>query len=344
MSTLMEQEARQAPDIIAAALKQNNDLFREISERIAREKLQFAITIARGSSDHAALFAKYVIETQLKLITASFSPSIETIYRAKPNLKNSLTVAISQSGKSPDLCESLQAAKQSGSITLAFVNQTQSPLAQSADYVIPLCAGEEKAVAATKSYMASLTNLIHFVATITNDKQLLAALQQLPERLHQALTLDWSPAIATLTSQSDTLIVGRGYGYPIACEAALKCKETAGIHAEAFSSAEILHGPFALVGKNYPVLLFTQNDATLTATLDLAHKCFNLGATPMIALPQTIDLPTGMIRLPIPEFSHPICDPVVAIFCFYNMVARLAVKRGYNPDKPPHLNKVTETL
>lgn len=344
MTTQMEQEAKQAPYVIAAALKQNNDLFQEISQRLAREKLQFAVTIARGSSDHAALFAKYVIETQLKLITASFSPSIETIYHAKPNMKNSLTIAISQSGKSPDLCEAMQSAKQSSSITIAFVNQVNSPLAQIAEYVVPLWAGEEKAVAATKSYIASLTNMIHFVGTLTKDTKLLSSLQQLPERLHQSLDLDWSQAATTLEPPHNALIVGRGYGYPIACEAALKCKETAGIHAEAFSSAEILHGPFALIGKNYPVLIFTQNDATLKSTVELAQKCLNLGAKPMIALPSSIELPKDMIRLPTLEFSHPICDPVSSILCFYNMVATLAVKRGYNPDKPQHLNKVTETL
>jgi glucosamine--fructose-6-phosphate aminotransferase (isomerizing) len=344
MPTQMEQETAQTPELVAMAFKQNDALFQEISRRLSHEKLQFVVTVARGSSDHAALFAKYLIETQLKLITASFSPSIETIYHAKLNLKNSLTIAVSQSGKSPDLCESLQATRQSGSIALAFVNKTDSPLAKIADYVVPLWAGEEKAVAATKSYITSLSNLIHFVARLSNDQALLDCLRQLPEQLDQALNLDWSPAIAALAGKPDALIVGRGYGYPIACEAALKCKETAGIHAEAFSSAEILHGPFALVGKDYPVLIFTQQDAALKSTLELAQKCLSIGAKPLVAAPETLALPAGILRLPTPEFSHPICDPLKSILCFYKMVAALAVKRGYNPDKPPHLNKVTETL
>ncbi len=344
MSTQMEQEAAQAPQVVETAFNHNKNLFQEISQRLAHEKLHFAVTIARGSSDHAAYFAKYVIETQLKLITASFSPSIETIYHAKPNMKNSISIAISQSGKSPDLCEAMQAARQSGSITIAFVNQTNSPLAKIAEYLVPLCAGEEKAVAATKSYISSLTNMIHFVGTLANNQELLSALQRLPEKLNLALNMDWSAAIIQLKSQRDALVVGRGYSYPIACEAALKCKETAGLHAEAFSSAEILHGPFALVGKDYPVLIFTQNDATLEGTLALAQKCLSAGAKPMIALPASIALPKDIIRLPTPEFSHPICDPVSSILSFYKMVANLATLRGHNPDNPPHLNKVTETL
>lgn len=344
MPTQMEQETAQTPERVATAFKNNQHLFQDISHRLSAEKLQFAVTIARGSSDHAALFAKYLIETQLNLMVASFSPSIETIYRAKPNMKNSLSIAVSQSGKSPDLCAALQAARESGSITIAFVNQTESPLAKIAEYVIPLCAGEERAVAATKSYITSLTNIIHFVGTLTQNQTLLNALQQLPERLEQALSLDWSPAITQLASERDALIAGRGYGYPIACEAALKCKETASIHAEAFSSAEILHGPFALVGKNYPVLIFTQNDAALKGILELAVKCLGIGAKPMVAAPHSVALPSGILRLPTPDFSHPICDPVNSILCFYKMVATLAVTRGYNPDKPQHLNKVTETL
>lgn len=344
MTTLMEQEAAQAPKAVETAFKNNQALFQEIRNRLTHEPLQFAVTIARGSSDHAAYFAKYIIETQLKLMTASFSPSIETIYRARPNLKNSLCIAVSQSGKSPDLCEAMQAARQSGSITIAFVNQTNSPLAQIAEYVVPLFAGEEKAVAATKSYILSLTNMIHFVGTLSNNQTLLTDVQRLPETLNLALTLDWSAAITQLKSQRDALIVGRGYSYPIACEAALKCKETAGLHAEAFSSAEILHGPFALVGKDYPVLIFTQNDASLKGSIALAEKCLSTGAKPMIALPVSVDLSKGIVRLPTPEFSHPICDPVNAILSFYKMMASLATLRGHNPDSPPHLNKVTETL
>lgn len=344
MSTLMEQEARQAPEVVARAIEQNEECIKELATRIRQQSLHFANTIARGSSDHAALFAKYLFETQLKLITSSFSPSVETIYHAKPNMRNSLTVAVSQSGKSPDLVNALQAARESSSMTAALVNDNNSPLAQAAQYVIPLLAGEEKAVAATKSYISSLTNLIHLIAYVTQNKVLLRCLHELPQRLQDSLQFDWSEAISQLEQHSDILVVGRGYSFAIACEAALKLKETAAIHAESFSSAEIQHGPFALIKKDYPVFIFTQGDDTLAGAQQLAQRCAALQAKPIVVAPKKIDLPRSALRLETLPYNHPICDPVVAIQQFYVMVAHLAVRRGHNPDKPDNLSKVTKTL
>lgn len=345
MQTQMEKEANQAPKAVADAIEKNAELFKKIAQTLQKETLNFAMTIARGSSDHAALFAKYLLEIKLQLITATFSPSVETLYKANPNKQNSLTIAISQSGRSPDLCEAMLSAKKAGSKTIAFVNHADSPLAEHSEFVVPLQAGEEKAVAATKSYIASLSNLIHFVATVKNDNDLLCALKSLPKTLEKALHADWSKAIDILTNTDDLLIVGRGYSFPIAMEAALKCKETAVIHAEAFSSAEILHGPFALIRKNYPVLIFCQNDETLAGTLALAEKCAALGAIPLLAAPENLQpqISSAVIHLPLPASNHPICDPLVAIQAFYKMIAVVAQKRGHNPDNPEHLSKVTET-
>ena len=344
MSTIMEQEALQAPEVVAKAIEANEGLFAELAQRLRNTKLNFASTIARGSSDHAALFAKYIIETQLQIVTSSFSPSVETIYHAKPNMRDSLSIAVSQSGKSPDLVQSLKTARDNGSISVAFVNVTDSPLADVAEYVVPLHAGKETAVAATKSYIASLTNLIHFVASVKGDKTLLQALYALPDLLEQSCQQDWSAAIDVLENHNDILVVGRGYSYPIACEAALKFKETAAIHAESFSAAEIRHGPFALIKPNYPVLIFTQGDDTLAGAQQLAQHCCDLKAKPIVIAPEKVDLPDQAIHLTTPNYSHPICDPVVSIQAFYLMVAHLAVRRGHNPDKPDHLSKVTETL
>lgn len=344
MTTQMEQEAKQTPDCVASAFDANHDLFVEIAKRFHKTPPPFAQTIARGSSDHAASFAKYLFETQLKLTTASFAPSVETIYKVMPNVKNALTVAISQSGKSPDICESMQAARKAGSFTVAFVNVADSPLAEIAEMVVPLHAGPEKAVAATKSYITSLSNLIHFAAVISNDNHLLTACKQLPAQLEKALAFDWQTAVDILIPHSTLLVIGRGYGFPIACEAALKLKETAGIQAEAFSSAEVKHGPFALIKKNYPVFIFTQSDNTYQGNVALAEQLVDLGAKPIVATPVNQTLGRGIIKCETPEFLHPICDPLINIFQFYIMAAKLAVLRGYNPDSPDNLNKVTETL
>ncbi|MFC1549222.1 SIS domain-containing protein, partial [Candidatus Omnitrophota bacterium] len=177
---------------------------------------------------------------------------------------------------------------------------------------------------------------------------LIGCLQKLPDALRAALTMDWDTAIPRLKDIADTLVIARGYGFPIAQEAALKFKETSAIHAEAFSGAEVLHGPFGLVRKDYPLLLFPQNDASLEGMLELAKKIRSLGAETLMSAPQGLLSPsqlaeTASIALPLPESLNPLSDPLMVIQAFYIMVARLAVKRGYDPDSPDNLKKVTKT-
>jgi glucosamine--fructose-6-phosphate aminotransferase (isomerizing) len=264
-------------------------------------------------------------------------------------VKNALVIGISQSGKSPDICQLMQSARNKGAITVAIVNVENSPLAAAAEFVIPMHAGEEKAVAATKSYIAALTTLIQLVAHLTDDQKLSACSSQLPTYLEETLKQDWSPAIPLLTNITDTLVLGRGYGFPIAQEAALKFKETCTIQAEAFSGAEVLHGPFALIKKNHPYLLFTQQDQSLDGMLNLANKIANLGGKILLAASAdslgkfNINLDSSLV-LPLPVALHPICDPVITIQAFYLMIAKLAVQRGFNPDIPDNLQKITETI
>ncbi len=343
--TLMEQEARQAPDIIAKQLEANQGLIADLCQRLQTVDVPFIVTVARGSSDHAANFAKYVFETQLNLVTSSAAPSVTTLYKSKLKLKNSLVIGISQSGQSPDICEVMAMARQQVAITVAMVNQVDSPLANIAEYTLPLSAGKESAVAATKSYLATLAMIIHFVAGYKQDSTLKDALKRLPDSLAQALNCSWSAAFPIFETAHNCLVVARGYGFPVALEAALKFKETCAIQAEAFSSAEVMHGPLALVRSNYPILLFTQQDATLPGLLEAANKLTQLGGHTLLALPQNlIHEQRCEILLPLPPSIHPILDPLLAIQAFYPMVSQLAVLRGLNPDQPQHLQKVTKTL
>ncbi|MAZ78217.1 MAG: sugar isomerase [Legionellaceae bacterium] len=346
--TLMEQEARQTPEVVQHQWKENQSLIEQFAKTINDHPPLFVMTIARGSSDHAATFAKYLFETCLGIPVVSAAPSVLTLYGSKLKLNNALAIGISQSGKSPDLCEMMQMAKDAGAITLALVNEAQSPLAGIADHYLPLHAGAEQSVAATKSYIASLSVLIQLVAHLSRDKALISAGHQLPDSLHAALEQDWSSAIDCYQSVDDTLVIGRGYGFPIAQESALKFKETLSMHAEAFSGAEVIHGPLAIVKPKYPVLMFTQEDVSLESLLDLSVRLQKIGANVLLALPENlskhekiIDLDVKMLTLP--HSLHPICDPLLAIQAFYPMVAKLAVARGFNPDKPQHLQKVTET-
>jgi glucosamine--fructose-6-phosphate aminotransferase (isomerizing) len=344
----MEQEAREVPQIVKKQFAMNQSTLQSLCERLKSNPPAFAMTIARGSSDHAATFAKYVLETQLGCVTASAAPSVVTLYQANLHLKNSLVIGLSQSGQSPDIAETIAAARRAGAVTVAIVNQVESPLAEVAEYVVPLWAGPELAVAATKSYLGILSVLVHFVALFTQEPALLNALHELPERLQQAAQMDWSPAIAEYHARHNTFVVGRGYGFPIAQEAALKFKETSQIHAEAFSSAELLHGPFALVQKFFPLLVLAQRDVSFPGIIELSKRMHQMGATVMLATPHHAESASQLtdaasILLPLPGALHPLCDPLMIAQAFYVMIAKLAVARGFNPDAPVGLSKVTKT-
>lgn len=343
----METEALSAPQILMKQFVANQQLLQALGERLRAERPTFAMTIARGSSDHAATFAKYLLETKLGLVTASAAPSVVTLYKTQLQLNNSLVIGLSQSGQSPDIAEIFLAARSAGAITVAFVNHTDSPLAQAAEYVVPLCAGTEIAVAATKSYMATLAAIMQFVALWKNDKVLLDAIAKLPEVLHEATQMDWSAAIAEYADRNNTLVIGRGYSFPIAQEAALKFKETSRIHAEAFSGAELLHGPFALVQPGFPLLMLGQHDVSLPGMLALAQRVKSMGARVLLAVPKGSHAEgfhdAASIVLPMPAALHPMCDPLMIVQAFYIMMSRLSIARGFNPDTPANLSKVTMT-
>jgi len=241
------------------------------------------ITCARGSSDHAATFARYLIETRLGTLTSSASPSVSSIYDARPDLAGTVMLAISQSGTSPDLLATVSTARSAGARIVALVNAESSPLAQLADDLIPLHAGPERSIAATKSYITSLSAIVHLVASWSRDAPLAAALQQAPELLAHAWELDWSAGVEHLTAVNNLFVVGRGLGLAIAQEAALKFKETCALHAEAVSAAELRHGPMALVRPGFPLLLFTQNDASRAGVAQLAAELVAQGANVLIA-------------------------------------------------------------
>jgi glucosamine--fructose-6-phosphate aminotransferase (isomerizing) len=344
----MEQEARSAPEVIALQYTENLSALQDLCARLKNSPPPFAMTIARGSSDHAATFAKYLLETQLGWVTASAAPSVETLYGAKLKVRNSLVMGLSQSGESPDIAEMLHTARQHGAITVAIVNQHPSPLSRAAEYVIPIHAGPEKSVAATKSYLGMLGALVQFVALMTEQPALTGALTKLPQTLEKACEMNWSAALEEYREHKSTFVVARGFGFPVAQEAALKFKETARIHAEAFSGAEVLHGPFALIQQNFPLMLLGQKDVSLPGILDLGQRAKQLGARVLLALPADAADPKQILEssaalLPLPNSLHPICDPLMAIQAFYIMMAKLANVRGLDPDKPANLTKVTKT-
>jgi glucosamine--fructose-6-phosphate aminotransferase (isomerizing) len=332
-------EAGQASQAVATQLNANAARAARIGERLRAHPPRAVVTCARGSSDHAATFAKYLVETRTGVLTSSAALSVSSVYAAHQDLGDVLYLAISQSGKSPDLLAAVQAAKAAGAFVIALVNVTDSPLAALADEVLPLHAGPELSVAATKSYIAALAAIVQLVAAWTGDEDLGAALPTLPALLAQAWALDWTPAVERLKLARNLYVLGRGVGFGIAQEAALKFKETCGLHAEAFSAAEVQHGPMALVKEGFPVLVFAQNDESRDSVDAMAKGVAERGADVLLAGAGEV----GAGALPALA-AHPVIEPILMIQSFYRMANALSVARGYDPDSPPHLNKVTETV
>ncbi|WP_037073796.1 SIS domain-containing protein [Pseudoxanthomonas suwonensis] len=339
-ATLMHHEAAEAADVVAAQFARNRDTVAALAARLRDAPPPFVATCARGSSDHAATYAKYLFETRLGVVTASLSPSVGSVYEAPLRLRGALFIAVSQSGRSPDLLRNAEAAKVAGAHVLALVNVEDSPLAALADTVLPLCAGAERSVAATKSYLASLAAIAQLGAYWSGDAALLAALDALPDALREAWQQDWSALADGLVEARNLFVLGRGLGLGAAQEAALKFKETCGLHAEAYSSAEVKHGPMALVGAGFPVLVFAQPDETGAGAVAVADEFRARGAQVWVA-GQGV---TSEGRLPLPAAPHPALAPLLTVQAFYRAINALALRRGHNPDLPPHLNKVTETV
>jgi len=337
----MFQEAAQAPSAVRNQLSANAEVMRQLGESLRARRPASVVTIGRGSSDHAATFAKYLIETRLGIVTASGAPSVSSLYASTPGMEGSVCLAISQSGRSPDLLSAVAGARAAGAYVIALVNAPGSPLGDLADATVPLHAGPELSVAATKSYITALSAIAQLVAAWAEDQALAGGLAALPDQLEAAWKLDWSAALEHLVVASNLYAIGRGLGFTIAQEAALKFKETCGLHAEAFSAAEVRHGPMALVRKGFPVLVFSQDDESRVGIEALVDEFAARQADVMLAA--AAPARAGVLHLPSLA-AHPALQPALHAQSFYRLVNQAAVARGYDPDHPPTLNKVTETL
>ena len=336
--TKMFAEAGEAADCVRRLLAGSEEPLAAIGERLQRRPPRAVLTCARGSSDHAATFAKYLIETRLGVPTASMAPSVASTYGATLHAEEMLCLAVSQSGRSPDLIATVRAAKQGGATTLALINDPASPLASEADLVLPLHASPELSVAATKSFIASLVAMVALVAAWADDTLLKRELKDLPERLDAAWGLNWQPLVERLRQVRGLYVIGRGMGLGVAQEAALKFKETSGIHAEAFSAAEVRHGPIALIGADFPLLVFRQPDETEDSIDSLVGEVTARGSAVLVAGVA----PAGATSLPTVA-ADSVLAPILQIQSFYRAINALALARGCDPDNPPHLRKVTRT-
>jgi glucosamine--fructose-6-phosphate aminotransferase (isomerizing) len=335
----MRNEALEAAETVARQLDGNRQVLQDLAKTLRTLNPYSLISVARGSSDHAAQYLNYLTMAKLGKLTTSLSMSVLTLYKASLDVRQSVGVAISQSGQSPDVVEPIQYIRSQKAPTIAMVNDTQSPLAASSEWVLPLLAGPERAVAATKSFIASLSASASLVATWKADASLLTALQQLPDDLRRAQQKNWSSAVETLAASKRIMIVGRGYGLALALESALKLKETCGIQAEAFSAAEIKHGPQALIEKGYPLIVYATRGPILSSMLDLANEMRQRGARVLLAAPSSVP----EADLEIESSGAEELDIITAAQSFYLLAEELSRHLGMNPDQPPHLAKVTKT-
>ncbi|MDB2423202.1 SIS domain-containing protein [Paracoccaceae bacterium] len=338
--THMYREIREIPDATRRLLSEGREAIEIAADDLRHTAPQFISTVARGSSDHAATYFKYASELTLGLPVASIGPSISSIYGADLLLGNSACIGISQSGQSPDIVKMTQSATKQGTLTVAITNEPASPLADACKHTIPIHAGTERSVAATKTFVTSAVAGLSLLAHWKQDKHLLEAIEKLPKHLENAAFYDWPELRHSLGDHGSLFVLGRGLSYAISNESALKFKETCQIHAGSYSSAEVLHGPVSIVEPGYPVLALASRDASEDSIASVVDELTQKGAVTFISS----DCAEYAKRLDFAKTSHPLTDPLALIVSFYAFIERLSVERGINPDLPRNLKKVTETV
>ncbi len=338
--THMAAEVAEIPEATRRFLTLSAPALAEAAAAFRARDPRLLVTVARGSSDHAATYLKYAVEILAGVPVASVGPSVASIYHRTLRLDGAACIGISQSGKSPDIVEMIRAAGAGGALTAAITNVADSPMALASAHCLPLQAGVEKSVAATKTFVTSVLAGLSLLAEWQQDATLRAAVTALPQAFEAALRLDWEPLAARLSRAQQLFVLGRGPAIAISNEAALKFKETCGLHAESYSAAEVLHGPAAIVQAQFPVLALGVDDAALPQMKATVERLVGQGADVFLT---GAEVP-GAVTLPSVPGLHPLVAPLVLAVSFYAFVEGLARRRGFDPDLPPHLRKVTETL
>ena len=331
--------AREIAEIPAAAerLLSRRNIFRTIAERIEQKKPRIVVFCGRGSSGHVGVYLRYLFESQLGMLTSAAAPSVVTAYRKPLDLGQALFVVVSQSGRSPDVVNATRAARKFGALTLAVVNDENSPAAEAAELLLPIHAGTENAVAATKTVALSMIAGVRLVLAMSPDQNMSSSIEHLPQRLSDALASDWSLWAVSAGGAAAAFVVGRGYGLGSVREIALKMAEVLQVPSLGYSAAELRHGPRACITPATPVLALRQNDEAGASVDDLIRDLRDAGEQVFVA--------GGTAgTLPWIGDGHPICDPIVMLIPAYRAIEFAARQRGLDPDNPPYLNKVTRTL
>jgi glucosamine--fructose-6-phosphate aminotransferase (isomerizing) len=342
----LRDEIFEQPEVLSGFLKHETENVRTIAESLRRSDIEFIFLAARGTSDNAGLYAKYLWGAQNHLPIALAAPSLFSVYAAPPSLKNALLVGISQSGQSPDIVSVLKEGQRQGAPTLAITNDPQSPLAEIADYVIDIHAGRERAVAATKTYTAQLMAIAALSTALSAAAAPWHTLKQVPKLVEKTLKLD-----ALIEQEAERyrymehcVVLGRGYNYATAFEWALKLKELTYVVAEPYSSADFQHGPVAMVSQGFPVLAVVPGGAVFKHMLKLLSSLVKQQKSELVVISND-DEALSLAHTPfkLPEGVDEWISPIIAIVAAQLFTYHLTRDKGFDTESPRGLKKVTKT-
>ena len=341
----MLEEIKEEPRVIADCYEKNRDLINKIVKNIKLKEIDRIMIAARGTSDHAAVYGKYIMEIMLGIPVTLAAPSVYTVYHGNLKLKNTLVIGISQSGKAADVLEVLKSAKSSGAITVSITNYPDSPLAKEADYHLDCSAGAETSVAATKTFLAEITLLAVLTAVWAGDEKVLDAIKHMPQDIENIIeNSDYiSDKVQRYRYMEECFVLARGVNYAVALESALKIQETSYVRAKAYATSDFYHGPYAMIDKGMPVIVFAPTGPALNDVKDMISKLNDSGAE-LIIVSDSIEIRNlGICSFEIPAAQSDITSP------FYNVVVgqifacSLSLVKGLSPDHPRSLSKVTIT-
>ncbi|MDD3126631.1 MAG: SIS domain-containing protein [Candidatus Izemoplasmatales bacterium] len=340
--TLMEKEIREEPSRLNDTDIENQDKIAEISKTIHNRAIKQIIIAARGSSDNAGNYFKYLCETVAGIPVGFAAPSIITLYNGKLDLSQALTIAISQSGQAMDALAVVEQAKRQGGMTIAITNDTQSPLAKTADYHLYLNVGQEKSIAATKSFIAQMYILAMLVEGISQDETLNHEIKKIGGLIQDTINMSETIAIQSLAllDAKDCFVLGRGFNNAIAHEFALKLQETTYIKALGYATSDFYHGPFAMIEQQSKVIILMPKDNTMPGSLEMIKKLEAIGAQIIIFTDDSSLKYKNQVVLPK---AHEYLSPFVFVVAAQIFVCNLSQKRGVNPDQPRGLKKITIT-
>ena len=334
--TAMAREIREIPTTAERLLAERDSII-TVANRIRQADPRVVVISGRGSSANAGTLLRYLFEARAGLLVSTSAPSVMTTYGQSIDMRNAVFIVISQSGRSPDLVMGAHSARKNGALTIAIVNDLTSPLALACELPLPMGAGLERSVAATKSVVLSMVTSVQLVASLTSDDELNEKIKRLPQRFSDALACDWSQWSSSLAAARAAFVVGRGFGLGPAREIGLKVTETMRLPTLSYSAAEVMHGPLACASAEIPFLVLRQNDGS-SAMVDALIAELRVRKLNVFSAGD----PTGV--LPWIGNDDPICDAITMLLPAYATIEQAARARGFDPDNPPNLSKITETM